>query len=228
MSIAIEKSSLQFLKNIAKNNNRDWFNEHKPIYTAAQENLFLFVDALIVEMNKHDELENVSGKKSVYRIYSDVRFSKDKSPYKTHLAFSLKRATKFKRGGYYMHIQPRNNFLACGFFAPNADDLKRIREDIVVNFKDWNKMLNGKKLKENFGKLQGDTVATAPRGYDKNQEGIELIRHKQFILRHNFTDAEIVSANFLKELNAIFKSVRPFFDFMSDVLTLNANGELNV
>ncbi|MES2837834.1 MAG: DUF2461 domain-containing protein [Bacteroidota bacterium] len=228
MPVAIQKSTFQFLKEIAKNNNREWFNEHKTAYTTAQENMAAFVDVLIAEMNKHDELETVSGKKSLYRIYNDVRFSKDKSPYNARFAFGLKRATKFKRGGYYTHIQPGNSFLACGFFAPNADDLKRIREDIAANYKDWNKILNGKKLKENFGVLQGDTVATAPRGFDKNQAGIELIRHKQFILRHNFTDAEVLSPNFVKDVNAIFKSVRPFFDYMSDVLTTDANGVLNV
>lgn len=228
MSIAIQKPTFQFLKDIANNNNREWFNEHKTAYTTAQENMLAFVDALIVEMNKHDELENVSGKKSLYRIYNDVRFSKDKSPYNARFAFGLKRATKFKRGGYYTHIQPGNSFLACGFFAPNSEDLKRIREDIAANYNDWNKILNGKKLKENFGELQGDSVATAPRGFDKNQPGIELIRHKQFILRHNFTDAEVLSPNFVKELNAVFKSVRPFFDYMSDVLTTDANGVLNV
>ena len=226
--ISIQASTLGFLKNLAKNNNRAWFTDHKDQYLAAQANMTAFIDELIVAMNKHDELETESGKKSLFRIYNDVRFSKDKSPYSARFAFSLKRATKLKRGGYYMNIKPGNCFLACGFFAPNPADLKRIRQDIDYNHDHWNTLLQSKPIKTTFGALQGDAVVTAPRGYAIDHEAIALIRHKQFILRHDFTDAEVVSPDFLKQVNATYKNVRPYFDYMSSVLTTDANGELNV
>lgn len=221
----IEKSTLKFLKELSLNNNRDWFNEHKNVYTAAHQNMCEFVDSLIIEMKKHDQLENESGKKSLYRIYSDVRFSKDKAPYTAKFAFSLKRATKIRRGGYYVHIKPGNCFMACGFFSPNPNDLKRIRQDIEVNYKDWNKMLKTKGIKENFGELIGTKVTSAPRGFSIEHSAIELLRHKQFIFRHDFTDKEVLSPEFAKEVNRIFKSVRPFFNYMSEVFTTDLNGE---
>jgi uncharacterized protein (TIGR02453 family) len=187
-----------------------------------------FIDQLIIEMNRHDELDNVSGKKSLYRIYNDVRFSKDKSPYKARFAFSLSRATKFKRGGYYMSIKPGASFLGCGFFSPNSADLNRLHLDISDNYGQWTKILNSKNIKLNFGALGGEKVLTAPRGFDINHPAIDLLRHKQFILRHPFTDVEVVSPDFLKEVNKIYRSVRPFFDHMSEILTTNLNGELIV
>lgn len=226
MAPAIHPSTLKFLKDLAKHNDRDWFNAHKQAYLDAHDNMCNFVDALIKEMNKHDELDNVSGKKSLYRIYNDVRFSKDKSPYNPRFAFSMQRATKLKRGGYYMSIKPGTSFLGCGFFAPNPADLSRIRQDIAQNYEEWYKLLKSKSIKMNFGMLAGETVSTAPRGFDIKHPGIALLRHKQFILRHQFTDAEVTSPDFLKETNRIYKSVRPFFDYMSEVLTTDANGEL--
>jgi len=226
--MSIQPSTLGFLKNLANNNNRAWFAEHKNQYLAAQSNMITFIDDLILAMNKHDELETESGKKSLFRIYIDVRFSKDKLPYNPRFAFSLKRATKLKRGGYYMNIKPGNCFLACGFFAPNADDLKRIRQDIDYNYPEWNSILQLKSIKSTFGALQGDTVVTAPRGYNTDHEAIALLRHKQFIARHYFTDDEVISPDFLKQVNTMYKNVRPYFDYMSSVLTTDANGELLV
>ncbi len=224
----INKNTLQFLKNIALNNNRDWFNLHKNTYLQAQQNMCDFVDELILDMKKHDEIENESGKKSLYRIYKDVRFSKDKAPYNSHFSFSLKRATKLKRGGYYVNIKPGKSYLACGFFSPNPEDLKRIRQDIESNYQDWNKLLKLKTLKDNFEKIDGDKVTTAPKGFSIEHPAIELLRYKQFILRHSFSDKEVLSPDFAKEVNRIFKSVRPYFDYMSDILTTDLNGELIV
>ncbi|HRL71683.1 MAG TPA: DUF2461 domain-containing protein [Flavobacterium sp.] len=218
-------SSIAFLNNLETNNNREWFAENKERYIAAQSNIIGVIDQLIVLMNAHDAIENASGKKSLYRIYNDVRFSKDKLPYKPRFAFSLQRATKLKRGGYYVNIQPGNNFLACGFFSPNPEDLKRIRKDIELNPAAWSKILNSKPIKDNFVELAGNKVPTFPKGFPKDHEAIDLIRHKQFILRHNFTDQEVVDPEFVYTVSKIFKSVRPFFDYTSFVLTTDLNGE---
>ena len=221
----IQKSTLDFLQTLSENNDRDWFNANKELYISAHNNVCEFADALIGKMNLHDELETLSGKKALYRIYNDVRFSKDKSPYNSRFAFGLQRATKFKRGGYYLQIKPGNCFLGCGFFSPNTEDLKTIRQDIEMNFEEWNEILNSKEIKANFGKMTGVQLATAPRGFDKEHQAIDLLRYKQFIFRCNFTDEEVLAPDFLDKVNSLFKSIRPFFDYMSEVLTTDANGE---
>lgn len=225
---AIAPNIFTFLNDLALNNDRDWFADNKEVYIEAQNNIIAFVDQLIVLMNSHDNIENVSGKKSMYRIYNDVRFSKDKPPYKPRFAFSLQRATKLKRGGYYVNIQAGNNFLGCGFFSPNPEDLKRIRKDIEINQSIWRKILNSKSIKTNFGEMAGNKVPTFPKGFPKDHEAIDLIRHKQFIFSHTFTDEEVLDAEFINKVDAIFKSVRPFFDHLSAVLTTDLNGESQI
>jgi uncharacterized protein (TIGR02453 family) len=222
---AIENSTLKFLTDIAENNNRDWFQENKQFYIEAQENMHSFIDTLISEMNKHDQLENRSAKKSLHRIYSDMRFSKDKLPYRAKFDFGLKRSGKQRRGGYYMNIKPGNSYLACGFFAPNPEDLKKIRLDITDNHLRWYDLLQLESIQANFGNLKGNTVLTVPRGFQKDHVAIDLIRHKQFYFRHDFTDQEVLSADFLLKVNSTYQSVRPFFDYMSELLTTDSNGE---
>lgn len=223
-AISVKKDSLEFLKDLSQNNNREWFNKHKNRYTEAHENIIAFIDALIVEMNKHDHIETKSGKDSIFRIYKDVRFSKDKTPYNTHWSGSLKRATKKLRGGYYLRIEPGNSMLAGGFFGPVPDDMKRIRQDIDTNYGDWKKVLVNPALVKTFGKMTGEQVASAPRGYAKDHPAIELLRHKQFLFKREFTDDEVLDKDFLYQLNDSFKNLRPFFDYMSEVLTTDANG----
>ena len=224
MSTVIEKSTFDFLKSLSKNNNRDWFNKNKDRYTAAYENMIVFADALLSEMRKHDALETHSGKDSLFRIYRDVRFSKDKSPYKTYWAGHFKRATKKLRGGYYFQIGPGESLAAGGFFSPSPDDLKRIRQEIDLNFADWKKLLSKKVISKTFGLLKGEKLSTAPRGFAKGSPGIEYIKHKQFYLERKFTNIEVLSPQFLKELNQTFKNLRPYFDYMSEVLTTDLNG----
>lgn len=221
----IKKSTFIFLNDLSKHNNRDWFNKHKDRFLAEQENMLAFAGNLLGKMRGHDEIENASAKKVLFRIYKDVRFSKDKSPYKTSWSGHFRRATKKKRGGYYFHIEPGNSYMAGGFFSPDTDDLKRIRQDIERNYADWKKLLGNKKTKEFFGKLRGEQLITAPRGFEKDHPAVELLRHKSFVLRHNFTDKEVLSENFPVKLNQAFKNLRPFFDYMSDVLTTDLNGE---
>lgn len=220
----ISKSTLDFLKALHKNNDREWFNAHKAEYLKAHENVCSFIDSLIPEMNKQDELETTSGKKSLFRIYKDVRFSKDKLPFNPRFAFSFQRATKYRRGGYYVNITPGKSFMACGFFGPNPDDLKRIREDIDQNYKDWKKLLSNKGIKTHFGEMIGEKVGSAPRGYSKDHPAIELLRYKQFLFRFDFKDKEVLSENFAKTIQTKFKAILPFFDYMSEVLTTDLNG----
>lgn len=221
----IEKSTLDFLKTLSSNNNRDWFNSNKGRYELSKENAERFMDELVRKMSAHDQLETLSGKKSLYRIYNDVRFSKDKSPYNPRFAGYLKRSKPMLRGGYYIWIKPGGSRIACGFGNPNPVDLKRIREDISSNFSSWRKMLRSKAIVTNFGQMMGERVNTSPRGFSADDPAIELLRYKQFWFERSFTDREVVAPDFLAEVNKTFKSIRPFFDYMSEVLTTNANGE---
>lgn len=221
----IKKSTLEFLELLKKNNDREWFQENKKVYETAHANTVDFADELISLMRKHDNIETESGKKALFRIYKDTRFSKDKTPYKTHFGVRMSRATSALRGGYYFHLEPGNSFIGGGFFAPEPNDLKRIREDIDFNYEEWNEVLNHKLIIDSFGKLKGDEVKSAPKGYSKDHPGIELLKKKQFIFTRSFTDKEVLAPDFVQELNKHFQSFRPFFDYMSEVLTTDANGE---
>jgi uncharacterized protein (TIGR02453 family) len=176
-------------------------------------------------MNTHDQIETPSAKKSLYRIYNDVRFSKDKSPYNPRFAGYMKRLKPSLRGGYYFWIRPGGSRIGCGFTYPNADDLKRIRQDIDLNHEDWHKLLKTKSLVTNFSSMQGAQVATSPRGFSSDHPAIELLRFKQFWFERTFSDKEVLASDFLLNINKTFKGIRPFFNYMSDVLTTDANGE---
>ncbi len=217
-----KKSSLQFLKNLKKNNNRDWFSDHKSTFLDAQKNAKGMYTSLRQDLEKHDEIE----KFKLFRIYRDVRFSKDKTPYKPHFAGSFSRLGKHLRGGYYLRIRPGESFLAGGFWEPNKEDLFRIRKEIEIDATEIRNILNEKKFVKYFGgKFEGAELKTVPRGFDKDHANIDLLRKKGFIAVRNFSDEEVLSSNFIKEVNYSFLAMRPFFDYMSDVLTTNLNGE---
>lgn len=221
----IKKSNLDFLVELSKNNDRDWFQENKARYVEEHENVIAFADELLDLMNVHDSIETPTGKKSLYRIYRDVRFSKDKSPYKTNWAGGFKRATKLRRGGYYFHIQPGgNSFIGGGFWSPDKDDLLRIREDIASDPSEMRSIITSPDFVDTFGTLDGEQLKTAPKGFDKEHPAIDLLRYKQFIFGKNFSDKEVLSKDFLSIANETFKSMRPFFNYMSDVLTTDSNG----
>lgn len=221
----IQQSTLDFLSTLKANNNREWFQTNKAVYEKAHQNTIAFADSLLEKMRIHDSIETASGKASLFRIYADTRFSKDKAPYKTHFGIRFSRATAQLRGGYYFHLEPGNSFMAGGFFSPNPDDLKRIREDIDFNYEDWNEILTQFQFIKTFVELRGDGVKTTPKGFDKDHPAIELLRKKQFILRHDFTDKEVLQSDFVEKLDQTFQELRPFFDYMSEVLTTDANGE---
>ncbi len=217
-----KKESLFFLKDLKQNNNRDWFSENKSIFIEAQSNAKELFDSIKEKLEEHDEI----GKDKLFRIYRDVRFSKDKTPYKHHFAGSFSREGARLRGGYYLRIRPGESFAAGGFFKPEKEDLLRIRKEFELDDSEIRDILNNKKFKNYFGgKLEGDELKTAPKGFDKKHPSIDLIRKKAFIAIRNFSDEEVISDNFVAEVDKTFRILRPFFDFMSDVLTTDLNGE---
>ena len=221
----IEKSSLKFLKDLAANNNRDWFTANKDKYTAMHENLISFAEALMLEMNKHDQIVPATGKKTLFRIYRDVRFSKDKSPYKSHMAGGMTRDTEWLRGGYYFGIEPGGrSMMGTGFWNPNKEDLKLIRDQISADPKPLRKILKSKKFKDTFGELEGEKLKTCPKGFDKEDPAVDLLRHKQFLTYVKYKDSQVTEKGFYKQLVKDYRAARPFLDYMSEILTHDLNG----
>lgn len=220
----IEKSTFKFLKDIRKNNNKPWFEKNKDRYLEMHQNMIAFAEALMSEMGKSDKLVPMTGKKSLFRIYRDVRFSKDKTPYKSHMAGRMRRDTDWLRGGYFYSISPGDTTLALGFWNPNPKDMKLIRDNIAQDDKPLRKILNSKKITNVFD-LHGQQLKTAPKGFPKDHPAVDLLRYKQFVLVKKFSDKEAMDIGFVKECVKTFKASRPFLDYMSEILTHDLNGE---
>ena len=210
-----------FFTDLQQNNNRDWFTAHKPTFKTLETQVKSFGELLKERLNQHDHIDRFK----LFRIYRDVRFSKDKTPYKTHFGLTWHRTKPLYRGGYYLHLSPNNNFLACGFWDPNPADLKRIRQEIDIDGEEYRAILNNKTFCRVWGELQGEAVKTAPKGYAKDHPQIDLLRFKQHIFTIKYTDDEVYQADFLDRADSALKAVRPFVDYMSEVLTTNSDGE---
>lgn len=217
----INQSTFDFLSTLKQNNNRAWFQENKTNFIKEKEGVSAFLDNIRSGLEKTDQIE----KTHLYRIYRDVRFSKDKTPYKTHFGGSFTRATKLRRGGYYFHVSPGDSFIGGGFFAPDKDDLYRIRKEIEINDSEFRAIITAPKFVKYFGHLEGNELKTAPRGFAKDHVAIDLLRKKQFYVLHRFTDEEMMQEGIIKKSIDIYNTLRPFFDYMSDVLTTDLNGE---
>ncbi|MFV0163234.1 DUF2461 domain-containing protein [Empedobacter falsenii] len=209
-----------FLKQLEKNNNRDWFNTHKNEFDTAKAEADLIFNAIYQELSKKEELEPLK----IYRIYRDVRFSNDKTPYKIHFSAQSGRKKPHNRGGYYFHIQPNHNFIGVGFWGPERDDLLRIRKDIEVS-DELEKILQSKTLIKEFGEMQGEEVKSAPKGFSKDHERIALLRKKQYLFIKNFTDEEVLAEDFPKKVAKSIQVLQPFLNYMTEVLTTDENGQ---
>ncbi len=219
MTAQIHTSSFQFLKELKANNTREWFNEHKTTYQNELQKIESFVDSLLHRMKQHDEIDTVSGKKALMRIYRDIRFSSNKTPYKTNWSGSFHRMGAQRRGGYYFSFQPGGqSVIAGGFWAPVPRDLKLIRDEFAFDDKPIRTILASPKVKTFFGSLSGETLKTVPRGYEPGHPAADLIRHKQFILTRKFTDKQVLGKDFMKQAIDTLRAFRPFFDHMSEAL----------
>lgn len=222
MSKVIPKETFIFLKKLEKNNNRDWFNKHKTEFKEIELKVKACYNTILNNLNSHDNVDKVK----IFRIYRDVRFSKNKLPYKTHFGGSFHRTKPSLRGGYYLHIAQNNeSFIAAGFWEPNKEDLFRIRKEFEMDDEEIRSIINNKAFKNIWGGFVGDEVKTAPKGFKKEHEAIDLIRKKQYIFVKKFTDKEVLDIKFLSDVDKAFKAIRPYFNYMSDVLTTNLNGE---
>lgn len=211
----------RFFKKLTKNNNRKWFEQNKSEFKALETDVKQFGEALKDQLNQNDSIDRFK----VFRIYRDVRFSKDKTPYKTHFGLTWHRTKPEFRGGYYLHLKPDDIFLACGFWDPAPADLKRIRQEIDLDGEEYRNLINAPAFKNIWGELQGNKVRTSPKGYAKDHPDIDLLRLKQHIFMIRYTEEEVTARDFMNRLDAAIQAVRPFVDYMSAVLTTNANGE---
>ena len=172
------KDSLDFFNRLEKNNNRDWFNEHKKEFKNNEAKAKEAYNYIYDSLNKHDLVDGFK----LFRIYRDVRFSKNKLPYKTHFGGSFNRKKPELRGGYYVHIQPNDkSFIATGFWEPNKEDLLRIRREFEQDDEEIRAIINNKSFKSIWGEFVGDELKTAPRDFDKEHPAIDLIRKLSLI-----------------------------------------------
>ena len=218
---AIPKNTISFLKELKLNNNREWFNENKDQFNNIQSQVKIFAQEVNDSLNVSDNIEKIK----IFRIYRDLRFSKDKTPYKKNIGMAFHRAKPELRGGYYLEISADESFIAVGFWNPNKEDLLRIRKEIEIDGQEFKRIINQKKIKEIWGDLKGDEVKTSPKGFTSDHEYIDLIKKKQFIFIKKLKEKDILDEKFQNELVNYFESIRPFFDYMSEVLTTNLDGE---
>lgn len=207
-----------FLKQLERNNNRDWFHDHKAQYLEAKAEADTYFENWYQEMNSWDQVDSLKK----FRIYRDVRFSKNKQPYKTHFSAGVSRVKPQYRGGYYMELTKDKLFLACGFWGPEKEDLLRIRKEIELDYKEFEDIVTDSELVAVWGDLQGDGVKTAPKGFSKEHPGIHYIRKKQFIFMQSLDFSGNLNVG---DISRMFEKTRPFLKYMSSVLTTDLNGE---
>lgn len=220
MLTIVPQKAFTFLKKLEKNNNREWFSEHKPEFKAIELEMKHFFNELLTKMQEHDEIDKLK----IFRIYRDVRFSKNKIPYKNNFGASYNRMKPKLRGGYYLQISPGDSFIATGFWNPEKEDLFRIRKEFELDAVEIRNILKDEKLHKIWGNMVGDELKTAPKGFNKEHENIDLIRKKQFIFIKKYTDKEVISPDFINNVNDAFKAIKPYFDYMSEILTTDLNG----
>jgi uncharacterized protein (TIGR02453 family) len=211
----------KFLKDLKKNNDRVWFEKNKPKYLAAKQGFEEFVAQLLNELSKFDDgVGKLDPKKLPFRIYRDVRFSKDKSPYKTNMGAGISPNGKLvQEPGYYIHIEPGKSFVAGGIYMPDSENLAKIRQEIDYNAKAFNSILTNKSFKKLYPALDDfDKLKTMPKGYPKDHAQIEFLKHKSFIVSHNYSDKEVMDKKFVKSVAAHAKAIKPLNDFLKEAI----------
>jgi len=217
----LAKETVDFLKKLEKNNDRDWFHANKDAFVRANDNVIAVTGDLIGRVSKFDPaIVGIDPKSCVFRIYRDVRFSKDKSPYKTNLgAFIAPGGKKAMLPGYYFHVQPKMFFSAAGKHMPDNTELLKIRNHIAANTKEFLKLVEGKKFHDRFGGFHaGDKLTKAPKGFDAEHPAIEYLKLKSFTVGEEFNEKDALSKDYSKMLAESFKAAYPIVEFLRKAL----------
>lgn len=215
------KTVFDFLKKLKNNNNREWFHANKEKFVNAQTSFEEIVQDTINNISAFDDkLEGTAAKDCIYRIYRDIRFSNDKTPYKLHLGGVMAPGgKKSKNAFYYLRLQPGNqSFIAGGMYMPEGEALKKIRQEIDYNADAMRKILSSKKFVDYFGEMEGDQLKKAPKGYDPADPNIDLLKYKSFLMVHNFQDKEVLDSKFSITCLKMFKEMKPLNDFLNMAL----------
>ena len=217
----IQAETIEFLKKLAKNNNREWFQANKKAFDAAQDNMTAFAGYLIGEIGKFDDaVASIDPKSCVFRIYRDVRFSKDKSPYKVNLgAYISPGGRKSMQPGYYFHVQPGSSFIAGGKHMPDSGECLKIRTTISTNTAEFLKIVDKKSFRDAFGQLHGDSLKSAPKGFDADHKAVEYLKLKEFMSWTEFkSDKLLTTPDFPKQLVKLTKEMYPLVAFLRKAL----------
>ncbi len=215
----IKKSTLEFLNEIQVNNNKAWFDSHKDIYNTARQAFIESVEEMITALKSFEpDLGHLTAKECIFRINRDVRFSKDKRPYKNNMSAYFNRGGKKGEGaGYYMHIEPGHSFAAAGVWMPETPNLSKIRQEIDYNFNEWKKIVGSTAFKNKFvnGIDSSDSLVRPPKGYEETNPAIGFLKLKSFVIRRPFTDQALQEKSFTGELAKTFKAAKPMLDFIN-------------
>lgn len=214
---------LDFLTDLSVNNNREWYNANKKRYEESREKVLFLTEVLINEIRKFDpEIPVLDPKDCVFRIFRDVRFSNDKRPYKTNFgAFIAKGGRKSINAGYYFHIDPTGSFAGGGVYMPANEPLKAIREYIAENGEEFLDIIQDKNFKKIYPELMDDKLKTAPKGFPKDHEFIDLLRYKSFVFSNQFNKSQVSANNYIELLVQSFKTLQPVNKFLNDALDKN-------
>ena len=214
----LQPSTFKFLKDLKKNNNKPWFDAHKKEYEAAKEDFENLVTGILAGLGKTEPaFKELKAKDCIFRIYRDVRFSKDKTPYKSHFGASFsKGGKKHLAGGYYLHAEPGSIFIGGGMWMPEADALKKIRQEIDYNLKDFRKIVNAAAFKKTFGALsEEEKLKTTPKGYTDDNPAIEYLKLKSFVATSKMDDKELSDKNAAANCVKVFNTMKPLIDFLN-------------
>jgi uncharacterized protein (TIGR02453 family) len=218
--LQIEKSTMQFLSDLKKHNEREWFAANRKRYEDARKNFTDLIQAVINEITTFDPiLKGLEAKSCIYRINRDIRFSNDKSPYKSHFgAFILRGGNKnmHSLAGYYIHVEPGNSMLAGGAYMPPTSRLSVVREKIDEQGNELMKIISNKEFIRYFGELEGEKLKTAPKGYPKDHKYIELLKFKSFLATKLMSDAEVLRKDYFSSIISGCRAMKPLIDFLND------------
>ena len=213
------KKIVDFLTHLKENNNRDWFHANKSTYIEAKERFDTYINLLIPKVKEIDPGVDVNeAKECTFRIYRDVRFSKNKEPYKTNFGgYINKGGRKSKYAGYYLHVEPNKSFIGAGIYMPRGDDLRAVREEIHKDPETFKKLINNEEFKKYFPELWGEKLKTAPRGFPKDFEDIDLLRYKSYTALHYIKDSDLLSDNFFDYVYKVFSVQYKFNKYFNDI-----------